>query len=270
VTEPLRLPGRILPELAEQEAIVYRRVRGFILGHLARRSFSAFSEGLLGELLALSEHCEGMLLGMEQAVPTTVFPNSASFAGILVALSRPEKKPEAVWNDDALEDDVATLSYEHALQARARYRRPNDGEPTLKKAVDLGPIGIREVFPVEVALAEQTEPQGAGRIESGHRSHEMAGGNLKRASITVRLSATECAQLRQRANDAGLTVSGYLRSCTFEAEALRAQVKEALAELRTGAGNASKVKSAHVKRGWGQWLGRVMHRGRDGQHVAQV
>jgi len=38
----------------------------------------------------------------------------------------------------------------------------------------------------------------------------------------------------QAGREAGLTVSAYLRSCTFEAEALRAQVKEALAELRTG------------------------------------
>jgi hypothetical protein len=55
---------------------------------------------------------------------------------------------------------------------------------------------------------------------------------LKCASITIRLSQDECAQLRQRAAEAGLTVSAYLRSCTFEAESLRAMVKDTLAQLR--------------------------------------
>src|ERR1700677_3463737 len=46
------------------------------------------------------------------------------------------------------------------------------------------------------------------------------------------LSRAECARLHQRAAEAGLTVSAYLRSCMVEAEALRAQVKQALAELK--------------------------------------
>ena len=54
----------------------------------------------------------------------------------------------------------------------------------------------------------------------------------KRASVTVRLTEGEYAQLQERATEAGMTVSGYLRSCTFEAESLRAQVKQTLAELR--------------------------------------
>ena len=56
--------------------------------------------------------------------------------------------------------------------------------------------------------------------------------NLKSASITIRMSNAECAQLRKRAAEAGLTVSAYLRSCTFEAESLRALVKDTLAQLR--------------------------------------
>lgn len=54
----------------------------------------------------------------------------------------------------------------------------------------------------------------------------------KSASITIRLSQSECTQLHERAAAAELTVSAYLRSCVFEAESLRAQVKEALAQLR--------------------------------------
>jgi hypothetical protein len=57
--------------------------------------------------------------------------------------------------------------------------------------------------------------------------------NLKDASITIRMSKAECTQLHRRAAEAGLTVSAYLRSCTLEAESLRAMVKDALAQLRS-------------------------------------
>ncbi len=59
--------------------------------------------------------------------------------------------------------------------------------------------------------------------------------DLRTASITIRLSEAECARLRQRAAEAGLTVSAYLRSCVLEADALRAQVKQALAEIKAAA-----------------------------------
>ena len=64
---------------------------------------------------------------------------------------------------------------------------------------------------------------------------------LKRASITIRLSKVECEQLHKRATEAGLTVSAYLRSCTFEAEALRAQVKQVLADLRKSTATQQKL-----------------------------
>ena len=54
----------------------------------------------------------------------------------------------------------------------------------------------------------------------------------KSASITLRMSSAECAQLRKRAAAANLSVSAYMRSCILDAEMLRAQVREALAELR--------------------------------------
>jgi len=54
----------------------------------------------------------------------------------------------------------------------------------------------------------------------------------KSASVTIRMSDAECAQLRKRAAAANLTVSAYMRSCILEAETLRMQVREALAELR--------------------------------------
>jgi predicted DNA binding CopG/RHH family protein len=68
--------------------------------------------------------------------------------------------------------------------------------------------------------------------ESALRAQSAGDPTRKSASIHIRLSAAENAQLRQRAAEAGLTVSAYLRSCVLEAEMLRAQVKQALAQLR--------------------------------------
>lgn len=55
---------------------------------------------------------------------------------------------------------------------------------------------------------------------------------VKNASITIRMSNDDCDQLRQRAAEADMSVSAYLRSCAFEMESLRAQVKEAVAQMR--------------------------------------
>ncbi|MGC1460552.1 MAG: hypothetical protein WA802_00035, partial [Terracidiphilus sp.] len=84
------------------------------------------------------------------------------------------------------------------------------------------------------------------------------------------LSKTECDQLRRRASQAGLTVSAYLRSCTFEAEALRAQVKDVLAELRTANSPGAQSAPAAAHRPWFRWLSRLMPRGYSGQRVARA
>jgi predicted DNA binding CopG/RHH family protein len=98
--------------------------------------------------------------------------------------------------------------------------------------------------------------------------------NLKDASITIRLSKSECAQLRRRAAEAGLTVSAYLRSCTFEAESLRAMVKETLAQLKTVADQAKSAppepprvsRMAALRR----WLSRLLTPWQGNQRVARA
>jgi hypothetical protein len=71
------------------------------------------------------------------------------------------------------------------------------------------------------------------------------------------MSKAECAQLHKRAAEAGLTVSAYLRSCTFEAESLRAMVKDALAQLRSEAIQTKPVPPAPRR---GSLLGRLTRR----------
>jgi len=102
------------------------------------------------------------------------------------------------------------------------------------------------------------------------KRHDSAVAGPKSASITIRMSVAECAQLRQRAAEAGMTISAYLRSCTFEAEALRGQVKEALVQLRSAASPGDKQSAApvplHKKR---DWLSLILPRRGNQQH-AQV
>ena len=92
--------------------------------------------------------------------------------------------------------------------------------------------------------------------------------NLKSSSITIRLSKTECAQLRKRAAEAGVTVSAYLRSCTFEAESLRAQVKETLAELRLASSRAEQNSSPQPRQFWPRWVKRMFPPWHGGQRSA--
>ncbi len=133
------------------------------------------------------------------------------------------------WIDEGLADDVASISYEHALRTHARPRRP-DLSPDLLPLPGLPSDRVSESGP-----AASTPPQPV-RITEWVPDDQRAAlaPNRKSSSVTLRLSPRECEQVHARAADAGLTVSAYLRSCIFEVETLRVQVKEALAHLRPG------------------------------------
>jgi hypothetical protein len=213
-----------------------------------------------------------MIQAMQQQPRSSPTAGASSFAGLLAALTAPasaaqDRSPLA--DDDGLEDDVATLSYERALRTHARYR-PADSSPadasdySLTQAPNQRPIGIRQaispdVNPVqELATQAAIPPAGSATVSEAIQVYSSAfERNLKSASITIRMSREECAQLRKRATDAGLTVSAYLRSCTFEAESLRAQVKDALAQLRAGESSGKAPRDGPVKRSWLHWPSRA-------------
>ena len=151
----------------------------------------------------------------------TPSPDSPSFAGVLAALAA----PAPAWNDDDLADDVATLSYERALRAHARYQRPDPADRSLLQPAELRPLDGDDGFrpdrspdePAAIPRSAQSstaDPQPMAALVTP----AALARDLKSASITIRLSKAENAQLRQRAAQAGLTISDYLRSCTFEAE----------------------------------------------------
>jgi hypothetical protein len=201
-----------------------------------------------------------ILQAMQQSAASALKPNSSSFAGFLAALAAPAADDSPAWNDDDLEDDVATLSYERALRAHARYRPADlcDDSPILKDnsgpTRSVKPLLVPDSTAVETAKPAANPRANAGIVPESTQFHSSASDrNLKTSSITIRLNHAECAQLRKRAADAGLTVSAYLRSCTFEAESLRAQVKEALAQLRAGEPRDKTHNPVSIRRSWLHW-----------------
>ncbi len=148
-----------------------------------------------------------------------------------------------------------------ALRAHARYRTGGAARPVAHPS-SRSRSQNREAQDVPACSGHPGRAAGpggaAGDANAGYQAPPVARceRNLKSASITIRLSKAECAQLRKRAAEAGLTVSAYLRSCTFEAETLRAQVKEALAQLRPATSKRNAAPHpASVRR---SWLGMVV------------
>lgn len=213
-----------------------------------------------------------MLHPMQQTVAPSPSPASPTFAGLLAALTAPT--PRTAWNNDDLADDVATLSYEHALRTHARYKYPAIGESAPRSESIVEPATrtdtSQNLNESEIGTANRAITLGVS--ESGFASFDNAlfERNKKCSSVTIRLSKEECEQLRRRAAQAGLTVSAYLRSCTFEAETLRAQVKEALAELRAAATAGKEMPRTPLRSSRFRWLGRLVPRWQFGQHAARA
>jgi hypothetical protein len=79
--------------------------------------------------------------------------------------------------------------------------------------------------------------------EAPRRSTSLVACNRRNSSVSLRLNEDESEQLRSRAEAAGLSVSAYLRSCIFEVESLRAQVKEAVAQMRQTTASSAPAPS---------------------------
>ena len=147
---------------------------------------------------------------------------------MLAALASPPPEEESLAktsSESDLGDDVVTLSYERALRAHARYVPADKNDWPLTREAQIG-VGISQDESVLPAATRDG----------------------------IRLSEAECARLHKHAAEAGVTVSAYLRSCTFEAEALRAEVKTALAELRATMSKVnSSVPTKERRTFWGGW-----------------
>lgn len=164
---------------------------------------------------------------MSETLAAAPAPGVASFASFLAGLAAPETTGSDEWNVDDLAEDIATISYEHALRAQSSH--PAGDGPALNTGLNSAKLPAGDA-----AVAPAVATKGRGSSASAPRTG-VAADKRKSASITIRLSQAECAQLHERADAAGMTISAYLRSCTFEVEALRAQVKEALAQFNSAA-----------------------------------
>jgi predicted DNA binding CopG/RHH family protein len=123
----------------------------------------------------------------------------------------------------------------------------------------------------EPQLISNREPRATADQEPSLYRASSYERNLKDASITIRMSKAECAQLHRRAAEAGLTISAYLRSCTFEAESLRAMVKDTLAQLSSVTAQAKPADSAPSRfRSLLRWLARLFTPWHGSQRVASA
>jgi len=194
---------------------------------------------------------------MQQPATTEL---SSTFAGVLAAITAPGRSRSPSRELEGLEDDVVELTYERALRAHSRFRTHESGDRSSIPVSRQEPLRIVEVFPADLEPAAEPAPKLAAVLriteaqpESAFETSAAPARKLKSARITMSLSIAEHAQLRARAAEAGLTLSAYLRSCTVEAESLRAQVKLTLAQLRGESSNENHG-SAPASSSWFQRL----------------
>jgi len=129
---------------------------------------------------------------------------------------------ERAWSENFEQNAAATAKRLKAQLLASRKRVRPLARPVEPEAVQAAKL-LRKV---------QLKP--GGRVErplTGMLA-STALAPVKNASITIRMSADDCEQLRSRAAEADMNVSAYLRSCIFEVESLRAQVKDAVAQMR--------------------------------------
>jgi len=190
-------------------------------------------------------------MSMQQPIPAARSASSRSFAGLLADFAAPGDKLPPARDLDGLADDVATLSYEQALRSRSRPH-PVPHTADHKRALKSAPIPKHPIQPtVERTASGVTAgpPSTSGSQTSGRRC----------SSVTVRLSSPESEQLHLRAAEAGLNVSAYLRSCAFEVETLRAEVKATLAQLRSQSTPSERNPvSPSPRRPWLRFLTRAI------------
>ncbi len=141
-------------------------------------------------------------------------PTEESFAAFLAKLAEQPASEASldrgdVFEDGASADEIAALSYEHALRTPA------------KKQVESAPLRV---------------PDAALVKESATISLITAEKRKTRTSICM--TQSESALLRQRAEENHLSVSAYVRACVFEVEALRAQVKQMIAQMHATSATA--------------------------------
>jgi hypothetical protein len=164
-------------------------------------------------------------------------PQSDSFAAFLARLA---ELPD--WNSDAPvepsvthvydesaeagEEDLASLSYEHALRTPTR-KRPHPAANRIETSRFTNPSP-------KTALPKTAIPKSALAVQPSSKSLETRPFEIaepRQARTTIRFTAGENKLLRRRASENGIAISAYVRSCVLEVESLRAQVERLMTEM---------------------------------------
>jgi hypothetical protein len=120
------------------------------------------------------------------------------------------------------------IGLETALKAVSAHRR-NHSQNEMPQPMPASAPGTVVQSP-RTAKGESQRPSTPSSLEVTRRDCAL---EQRHAVVSIRVNDMEFDRLRLRAAEAGLSVSAYMRSCVLEAEHLRAQVKQALAEMRS-------------------------------------
>ncbi len=112
-------------------------------------------------------------------------------------------------------------------QARIRPGRISQSSPKQR-------IPSRAMQPADLdqAAANELEDRQLPQVQE-NAEFQLAAIHQRNSIVSIRLTDWELARLRDRAGESGISVSAYMRSCVLEAETLRTQVKQAMAEMRS-------------------------------------
>jgi len=90
---------------------------------------------------------------------------------------------------------------------------------------------MRQEVHREMARELERDSRDLARNPSKNLSGDLAS-PARSVSLTVRLAPEECALVKARAGEAGISVSAYVRQCALDVDLLREHVETVLAEIR--------------------------------------
>jgi hypothetical protein len=187
-----------------------------------------------------------------------------SFSSLLEKLSgcgtaaAPDKaKPrEARRTVSSASAEVAETSYKawpaaapqpwQGAKARTGKRVASTGGSS-RRGAKAQPLEERPVRPASSGYESWGVDEQPGEPVTGGGSEPGMANVLRRSVVSIRLKEEEMALLRQRAAESGISISEYVRSCVVEADQLRVQVKQVVADMRFGnpvGGEAGTSESA--------------------------
>lgn len=115
-----------------------------------------------------------------------------------------------------------------AVVSTAQGRKSNGGDSRRHPAAQYP--AAQAVKPESLEAKSDRDTAMPAALEVARRGSAL---EQRHAIVSIRVNDMEFDRLRLRAAESGLSVSAYMRSCVLEAEHLRAQVKQALAEMRS-------------------------------------